>query len=65
MHIEFELICSLLERFFVNYHFVSIDKMLFQLMRENSFNWIDLVRVADFLDGLGDLSVSISRFDDS
>ena len=65
MHIEFELFSSLLERLLVNYHFVSIDEVFLEFVRKDSFNWIHLVRVTDFLDGLGHLSVSISWFNDS
>ena len=65
MDIEFELFSSLFKGFLVNYDFISIDEVLFQLVRKDSLNGIHCVGITYFLDGLGDLSVSISRLDDS
>lgn len=58
--LEFLIVDFLIEGFSVDDDLISVDEMLLEIVRKNSFQWIDFVTVTNFLDGVSDLVVEVS-----
>lgn len=63
--LELLVIDFLLEGLTVDDDLVSVDQVLLEVVGQDSFQRGHLVRIADFLDGVGDLVVEISWLDQS
>lgn len=65
MDVELEFFGPLLESLLVEDDLIPVDEMLFDLVGDDSLDWVDLVTVTDLLDKFGDLSIGVSWSDDS
>lgn len=55
----------LFESLLVDDDLVAVDEVLFEIMRKHTFEGRYFIRIANFLDGIGNLIVEVSWFDQS
>lgn len=63
--LEFGWVSLLVEGLLVEDDVVSIDEVLFDLMREDSLDGVNLIGVSDFLEGFSDLLVGVAWLEES
>ena len=62
---ELLIVNFLFESLLVDDDLVAVDEVLFEIMRKHTFKGRHFIRITDFLDGISDLIVEVSWFDQS